>query len=178
MMYANNGQEYQQGFPQGPTNNNLWFGNNYSSGNSQASRSMMGNPMQMNPNGMMQGMNGMNPMQRMPQQMPQQIQAPQTMNNIIQVMGPESAVNYATGPNSHILMSDINRPVIYDKKSDDSGYSETKAFALTEIPLFEESNQIQPTQVVVTNDAEVNALKAEVEQLKQDIVELKKLIED
>lgn len=163
MMYGNNGQEYQQDFPQGPTNNNLWFGNNYSSGNSQANRSMMGNPM--NPNGMMRPM-------------PQQMATPQTMNNIIQVMGPESAVNYATGPNSHILMSDINRPVIYDKKSDDSGYSETKAFALTEIPLFEESNQIQSAQVVVTNDAEVNALKAEVEQLKHDIAELKKLIED
>ena len=163
MMYGSNGQGYPQAFPQGPTNNNLWFGNNYSSGNSQASRSMMGNPM--NPNGMMQGMQ--QPMQQM-QPMPQQMSTPQTMNNIIQVMGPESAVNYAVGPNSHIMMADSNRPVVYDKKSDDSGYSETKAFALTEIPLFEEAPMQQTPQVPMTE----YATKAELEDLKKFVEEL------
>lgn len=171
-MYGNNGNTY----PQGTTNNSLWFGNNYSSGYSQASRSPMGNPM-MNPNPMMQGMQGMQPMQQMQntpnaQGMSPQMQNPQSMNNIIQVMGPESAVNYATGPNSHILMSDINRPVIYDKKSDDVGYSETKAFALTEIPLFEDSTNAQQPMNQVPIDMSMYATKADLEDLKKFVEDL------
>ena len=170
MMYGNNGN----GYPQGSTNN-LWFGNNYSSGNSQASRSMMGNPM-MNPNGMMQQMQQNSGQQNMNQQFPM----PQTINNIIEVMGPESANNFAVGPNSHVMLTDTKRPVVYSKESDDSGYSETRAFLLTEIPLFEENNSI-PQQNTQTMNVEY-ATKADLEEtrrmVKSDLDETKKFVED
>ena len=181
MMYGNNGN----GYPQGSTNN-LWFGNNYSSGNSQASRSMMGNPM-MNPNGMMQGMQ--QPMQQSMQQMQQnsgqpnmnpQFPMPQSINNIIEVMGPESANNFAVGPNSHVMLTDTKRPVVYSKESDDSGYSETRAFLLTEIPLFEENNSAIQQNTQSTNVE--YATKADLEEtrrmVKSDLDETKKFVED
>ena len=159
MPYGMNGNPY----PQSPTNN-LWFGNNYASGYSQASRSM-NNPMNPNMQQPMQQMSGM-------QGIPQQNSLPQTMNNIIQVMGPESAVNYAIGPNSHIMMADTNRPVVYDKKSDDSGYSETRAYQLIEIPLFPDQNNNQTqesTQQINTDDF---VTKSELEEFKKTIEDL------
>ena len=181
-MYGNNGNSY----PQAPTNN-LWFGNNYSSGYSQASRSQMGNPM-MNPNGTMQ--NTQQPMQQMPnvypnsrqQNMNSQFPIPQTINNIIEVMGPESANNFAVGPNSHVILTDTKRPVIYCKESDDSGYSETKAFLLTEIPLFEDTN-LTPQQNLQSSQTNVEyATKADLEEAKQsiqnDLNNTKKFVED
>ena len=59
--------------------------------------------------------------------------------------------------------------VVYDKKSDDSGYSETKAFALTEIPLFEEASVPQQTPQVPMTEY---ATKAELEDLKKFVEEL------
>ena len=181
MMYGNNGNN---GYPQGSTNN-LWFGNNYSSGNSQASRSMMGNPM--NPNGMMQGIQ--QPMQQPMQQMQPnsgqlnmnpQFPMPQSINNIIEVMGPESANNFAVGPNSHVMLTDTKRPVVYSKESDDSGYSETRAFLLTEIPLFEENNSTlqqntQPMNVEYATKADLEETRRMV---KSELNETKKFVED
>lgn len=117
-------------------NQNTWIGNNYSSGystpmNRPAYQPMMNNPMQ-------------NPMQNigMP---PFSNVAPlqQSTNNIIQVMSSESAQAYQTGPNSHVAMFHVNKPIFYMKHSDDSGYSETKAYQYFEIPLNEAESQIQ-----------------------------------
>ena len=147
---------YGQYNPQ-PTNN-LWFGNNYSSGNSQMSRS------QYNPIGMPVTSPMTNPM---PQQ--QQMVAPQTMNNILQVMGPEAAVAFQVGPNSHVTLMDMNRSVFYMKRSDDSGYSETKAYQFFEIPLFEEKPSIETNAEVVTDNNYVT---------KEDLAEFKTSIEE
>ena len=160
-MYGNNGQMYPQAVPQGPTNNNLWFGNNYSSGNSQASRSPMGNPM-MPQNNMMQ------PMQNMAPQMSVQ---PQTMNNIIQPMGPEGAEKFLVGANSHVILMDSNRPVFYTKHSDDTGYAVTKAYAFSEIPLYPEQDQQTQDHTPQINIDEF-VTKAELEKFKKDIEEL------
>lgn len=124
--------------PMQPQNNNWWFGNNYASGNSQMSRSSM------QPN---MGMS--NPPIQTPQPMspvanPMAQQPPQTMNNVLQVMGPESADAFQIGPNSRVILMDSNRPVFYMKRSDDSGFSETKAYAFQEIPLYPEVEQAQP----------------------------------
>lgn len=56
-------------------------------------------------------------------------------NNMLQVMGVDSAREFQIGPNSQVLLMDSNRPVFYVKKSDDSGYSEIKAYEFHEIPL-------------------------------------------
>lgn len=91
----------------------------------------------------------------------------QTINNVLQVMGPESAQSYQVGPNSHVILMDSNRPVFYVKRSDDSGYSETKAFEFKEIPLFQEKVEIQPVQV--TNDNYVT---------KEEFAEFRTMIEE
>lgn len=128
-----------RGMPQ--PSNNLWVGNNYSTGYSQMSRGNYGNPQMTIPN--------------------------QSVNNVLQVMGPESAQSYQVGPNSHVILMDSNRPVFYVKRSDDSGYSETKAFEFKEIPLFQEKVEIQPVQV--TNDNYVT---------KEEFAEFRTMIEE
>lgn len=132
--------------------NNLWFGNNYSSGYSQMSRSgyptntpMPNNPMMQQPMGQ-----------------------PQTINNILQVMGPESAESFKVGPNSHAIFVDSSRPVIYLKHSDDSGFSETKAFQITEIPLFPDRIQAQASEI----KSDFNYVT------KEDFADFKKSMED
>lgn len=123
--------------------NNLWFGNNYSYGNSQMSRSQMSPyPGMSNPS-----MQTYQPMRSMNNPMPPQ---PQTMNNVLQVMGPESAEAFQIGPNSQVILMDSNRPVFYMKRSDDSGYSETKAYSFQEIPLHPDMipSQQTPEQTV------------------------------
>lgn len=150
MPYGNNGPFY----PQNPTNN-LWFGNNYSSGYSQASRSL-NNPM--NPNNMMQPMQGFtSPMNPVP-----------PVNNILRVMGPESAQEYQIGPNSHVILMDSNRSVFYMKQSDDSGYSETKAYEFHEIPLMQQSQE--PMHDIP--QASEYITKKEFEEFKKNIEEL------
>lgn len=129
-----------KGMPQ--PSNNLWVGNNYSTGYSQMSRSNYGNPQMPIPN--------------------------QSVNNILQVMGPESAQSYQVGPNSHVILMDSNRPVFYIKRSDDSGYSETKAFEFKEIPLFQEKVEIQSIKVTDENyvtKEEFNDFKTMIEEL-------------
>ncbi len=135
--------------------NNLWVGNNYSSGYSQASRSNM-------------GMNGMmNPQMNLPNLM----QQPQTINNVLQVMGPESAREYRVGPNSRVILMDMNQPVFYMKCSDDSGYSETKAYEFHEVSMNPQQDIIQAkAQTVQENACEYVT--------KQDFDEFKKIIED
>lgn len=143
-----------------PTNN-LWFGNNYSSGYSQMSRSNY----PMNPNMPIPT----NPM------MQQQTGQPQTVNNILQVMGPESADLFKVGPNSHAILVDSSRPVVYLKHSDDSGFSETKAFQITEIPLFPDRIQAQPSEIKTGFDY---ITKEEFTEFKNSMEEFKSTIEE
>ena len=141
MPYGNN----SYGGPQ--PSNNLWVGNNYSSGYSQMSR-------------------GYQPTnQTMPSFSMQNTDQAPRFNNIFQVMGPESAQAFQIGPDSQVILMDSNKPVFYMKKSDSSGYFETKAFEFKEIPLNQKksSEQSMPQQDYVT---------------KQDFEEYKKMIEE
>lgn len=135
--------------------NNLWFGNNYSSGYSQASRSSMGQPYY--------NING-GPVQQPTQDAP-------TVNNVIQAMGPEAANDYRVGPNSHAVMLDPSRPVMYMKHTDDTGHGVTKAYEYHEIPLFP---QEQPPIINPDNFA----TKQDIEQIKNDVAGLKKFMEE
>lgn len=114
------------------------------------------------PNGMNNNQNGLSPNNFITQQQPQSI------NNILQVMGPESAQGYLIGPDSKVILVDSNRPVVYMKKSDSLGYSETKAFALQEIPLFPPNTE-QPQEQPQENSEYIT---------KSEFEEFKKMIED
>lgn len=148
-----------------PQNNNWWFGNNYSSGNSQMSRS------QMQPN-----MGTPNPSMQTPQPMAPvanpMVQQPQSMNNILQVMGPESAEAFQIGPNSKVVLMDSNRAVFYMKQSDDSGFANTKAYAFQEIPLYPESQPVQQPQQVLDPNVQYVTVDEFNERLKtlEDLV--------
>ncbi len=126
--------------------NNLWVGNNYSSGYSQMSR------------------NNYPQMQQNPQMQNQR----QSINNVLEVMGPESAQAYQVGPNSRVILMDTNRPVFYFKQSDDSGYSETKAFKFEEIPLMQ--REIVQTQAQDVSDFVTKTEFNEFKQLMEDLV--------
>ncbi len=81
-------------------------------------------------------------------------------------MGPESAQAYQIGPDSHVILMDSNKPVFYIKRSDNTGYSETRAFEFQEIPLIQSSPQTKDIQL-------------EPEYVtKSDFEDFKKMIED
>lgn len=140
------------GVPQ--PSNNLWVGNNYSSGYSQMSRSNY--PVNNNQNGMM------------PTLMQNQMSV-QPINNVLQVMGPESAQAYQLGPDSQVILMDSNKPIFYMKKSDSSGYSETRAFEFHEIPLFSSTSSQSQTDVPSNSEFitknEFNEFKKMIEEL-------------
>jgi hypothetical protein len=46
------------------------------------------------------------------QQQQQPMMRPQSINNILEVMGPESAQAFQIGPNSRVILMDTNRPVL------------------------------------------------------------------
>ena len=108
---------------------------------------------------------------------------PQCVNNVIQVMGPESALSYQVGPNSMVIMMDSNRPVFYIKRSDDSGYSETKAFEFHEIPLMDKPLDITPQmdEANFVTKEDIEELKKQLNRRdtvsKKDFDALKKMIE-
>lgn len=140
--------------------NNLWVGNNYSQGYGGAN---------------IRGMNQPRPAASW--QSPYSIQGtipfpdPSTVNNVLTVIGPESASEYKVGPNSQVVMMDSNRPVFYWKKSDDSGYSETKAYEYHEIPLF-------PNKVKDENLEGKYVTKEDFNSLQMDLMDIKKMVED
>ena len=133
-----------------PSNNSMWIGNNYSS-----------MPRNNYPTG---NQNNMSAASFMNQQ-------PQSINNVLQVMGPESVQSYLVGPNSNVIFMDSKRDVFYTKKTDDAGYAETRAFAFHEIPLFEPAQQSQDKNV------EMPAMNQNYV-TKSDFDEFKKMIED
>lgn len=128
--------------------NSLWVGNNYST-NYPAALNNTSYPMMQN-------------------QM-------QPMNNILQVMGLESAQAYQIGPDSQVLLMDSNRPVFYLKKSDSSGYAEVRAFEFHEIPL---TQPIPPAQQPQTQQQPVEPIQTQDFVTKKDFEEFKKMIED
>lgn len=140
-----------------PPSNNLWVGNNYSSGYSQMPRN---NYSTNNQNAMM------------PSLIQSQIGQAQPINNILQVMGPESAQAYQLGPDSQVILIDSNKPVFYMKKSDSSGYSETRAFKFHEIPLF------QQDAAAINTNPQNNAQTNSEYITKTEFEEFKKMIED
>lgn len=130
-----------------PSNNSMWIGNNYS-GMARSNYTPTNN--------------------QLTNMAPSFTGQPQSINNILQVMGPESAQSYQVGPDSNVILMDSNRPVFYVKKSDSTGYSETKAFKFQEIPLFEPAQQTQIKEIQ-TNQEYVT---------KSDFEDFKKMIED
>ena len=107
----------------------------------------------------------------------------QCVNNVIQVMGPESALSYQVGPNSMVIMMDSNRPVFYIKRSDDSGYSETKAFEFHEVPLMDKPLDVAPQidEANFVTKEDIEELKKQLNRRdvvsKKDFDALKKMIE-
>jgi hypothetical protein len=95
----------------------------------------------------------------------QQMVQPQRVNNVLQVMGPESAQAYQIGPDSNLILMDSNRPVFYTKRSDSSGYSETKAYQFFEIPLTQITNNEQTINQEFVTKAEFEDFKAMMEDL-------------
>ena len=134
-----------------PSSNSMWIGNNYSS-----------MPRNNYPIGNQNNMVAASFMNQ---------QQPQTINNVLQVMGPESVQSYSVGPNSNVIFMDSKRDVFYTKKTDDAGYAETKAFAFHEIPLFEPAQSVQ-NQTVDMPQINQNYVT------KSDFDEFKKMIED
>ena len=94
----------------------------------------------------------------------------QSINNIFQVMGPESAQAYQVGPNSHVILMESSRPIFYIKQSDDSGYSQVRAFKFSEIPF---DSLITPS--IETQQSETQTVEYAT---KSDLEEFKKMIED
>lgn len=130
--------------------NNLWVGNNYSGYSPNRSTINQMPAYVTTPS---------NPYQPEP--------IPQTIDNVLSVMGPESAESFKIGPNSKVVLLDSNRPVIYIKHSDDSGYSQTHAFKLTAIPL----------NAVTTMDDNTPQLPESSEYVtKQDFEDLKQAV--
>lgn len=112
--------------------------------------------------------------------MPQQpALPPTTLNNVLRVMGVESAKEFRVGPNSQVILMDADKPVFYLKRSDDSGYADVRAFEFKEIPLQPEPIQT-PSQVVEEQSTEPTlfATKDELSELRHEIKEFKKTIED
>lgn len=150
---------YDNMFGGRPSNNSMWIGNNYSAmpGYTQTPRN---NYSSMNQNGMM-----------MPSNFQQQPQS-QSINNVLEVMGPESAQAFQVGPNSKVILMDASKPVFYCKQSDSSGFAATKAFQYNEIPL---SELMEPQQVQSHEDNSPNPeyiTKSEFNEFKKMIEEL------
>lgn len=159
---------YDNNFGGRPSNNSLWVGNNYSTVPGYNLQTARNNYATMNQNNNMMPTNPMQGMQMQNMQMQSQ-----SINNILQVMGPESAQAFQIGPDSKVILMDSNRPVFYWKQSDSSGYSETKAFKFEEIPLTELTTTSQPSQSQEDNSNHPEYItKAEFEDFRKMIEEL------
>lgn len=104
-------------------------------------------------------------------------QRPPQMNNILQVMGIESAREFKIAPNSQVILVDSSKPVFYIKRSDDSGYSEIKTYKFQEIS--DENQEINDASDYVTSQ-EFEELKKTISKYATtaEVNKLKKMIED
>ena len=134
-----------------PSTNSMWIGNNYSS--VPRSNYPIGNQNNMSAPSFMN-------------------QQPQSINNVLQVMGPESVQAYLMGPNSNAIFMDSKRDVFYTKKTDDAGYAETKAFAFHEMPLFEPAQQPQVQNIDMPQINQDYVTKSEFDDFKKMIEDL------
>ena len=134
-----------------PSNNSMWIGNNYSS-----------MPRNNYPTGNQNNMAMASFIN----------QPPQSINNVLQVMGPESVQSYLMGPNSNAIFMDSKRDVFYTKKTDDAGYAETRAFAFHEIPLFEPAQQSQNQNIEMPTANQNYVTKSEFDDFKKVIEDL------
>lgn len=147
--------------PMPQPSNNLWVGNNYSG--YSPNRSAINQPQ------------------------PPAMQYPsQTINNVISVMGPESADAFKMGPNSKVILMDTSEPVFYLKCSDDSGFAKKRKFRYYEesdqpqLPVdnpqvMQTPSQGQPEPSLYLTKEEFTDFKSD---FKKELSEFKSMIED
>lgn len=112
--------------------------------------------------GMMSNPYYRNPYQQ-PIAQPMQPVMPQQQTNMIQVNGIEGAKAYQMPANASIVLFDANQDVMYLKRTDGGGYPTIETFT------FQRAAQAQPQQAAMVSVDEFNALRSEVEQLKEVI---------
>lgn len=96
----------------------------------------------------------------------------QPVNNILRVTGPESAKAYSIPADSSVVLFDANNPVFYLKTTDDGGFPHPlRTFS------FEEIKVPETQQTVETMDMSNFVTKDDVEILRTDISEMKKILE-
>lgn len=112
-----------------------------------------------------------------PYQYPQQTSMPgylqqgarqQPQNNLLRVTGPESAKAYSLPPNSSVVLFDADNPIFYLKSTDDSGFATLRTFEFAE-----KAPEVVDVQAMTATDD----LRNEVDGMKTDISEIKKLLE-
>jgi hypothetical protein len=116
---------------------------------------------------------GFNPYQQ--QQIPQQIQQPepqqiQKRSNCewIFVNGMQQVKEHIVQPNQTFYFLDNNDPVLYEKKADNLGSSQIKAYRMTEVNP-NEINQSGNINVPDVTKDDINALAARISQLEQQM---------
>lgn len=87
---------------------------------------------------------------------------PQTQQ-IQYVNGVESAKQYQLPPNSSVILMDANEAIFYTKTTDASGYGVIKAYT------FSESEQVAPQDEIKQIKAELDEVKGELKQLREDL---------
>ena len=86
-------------------------------------------------------------------------------------MGPESAKTYPLPPKSDVVLFDADNPIFYWKSTDDSGFATLKTFK------FEEQKPVETQPIVEQIDTSNFATKDDLETLKDNIAEMKELLE-
>ena len=95
----------------------------------------------------------------------------QPINNLLRVTGPESAKAYPLPSNSNVVLFDADNPIFYLKSTDDSGFASLRTFT------FEEQKMIESQPIVEQIDTSNFATKEDLTSLKNNISELRDLLE-
>lgn len=100
---------------------------------------------------------------------PNQAQQMQKITNCewIFVNGIQQVKDHIVQPNQTFYFLDNNDPVLYQKKADNLGSSQIRAYKMIEIDLNQAENALTP-ETNVTKD-EINALAARISQLEQQM---------
>lgn len=97
----------------------------------------------------------------------------QSIDNILRVIGPESAKAYPLSANSNVVLFDAKNPIFYWKVTDDSGYSyPLRAFKFEEITNLESQSQ-----TIEEIDISNFATKEDLTALKENVSEIKEILE-